>query len=128
MSPSSGGKPLYPTQSSLSTKRGLVEGEAYTVENSILTGYSSRQLQYKRSSGDVVEKFSLGDAAERGEKQYHPDHPTMPIDPSLLNPILPSGAEERKYPEPEQESYARKRHQLGRTHSIGYGHPIEQPV
>jgi hypothetical protein len=128
MSPSSGGKPLYPTQSSLSTKRGLTEEEAYVVENNSLTGYSSRQLQYKRSSGDVVEKFSLGDAAGFGEKQYHPDH-EVPIDPTLLKTPLHPVPEEIKYAEiKDHETYSRKRPHLGRNHSVGYGHPIEQRV
>ncbi|KAK7948307.1 velvet factor-domain-containing protein [Apiospora aurea] len=128
MSPSSGGKPLYPTQSSLSTKRGLSEEEAFYDGDHILTGYSSTQLQYKRSSGDVVEKFSLGDAAEHGEKQYHPDH-ELPIDPTLLRASMPCAPEEIKYAEiRDQEAYARKRLHLGRNHSVGYGHVIEQRV
>ncbi|KAK8039144.1 velvet factor domain-containing protein [Apiospora rasikravindrae] len=128
MSPSSGGKPLYPTQSSLSTKRGLSEEEASFEGDHLLTGYSSTQLQYKRSSGDVVQKFSLGDAAEHGEKQYHPDH-ELPIDPTLLRASVPGATEEIKYAEiRDQEVYARKRLHLGRNHSVGYGHVIEQRV
>ncbi|KAK7977624.1 hypothetical protein PG988_005114 [Apiospora saccharicola] len=129
MSPSSGGKPLYPTQSSLSMKRGLSEEAAsFEGDHHLLTGYSSTQLQYKRSSGDVVEKFSLGDAAGTGEKQYHPDH-ELPIDPSLLKASVPSAPEEIKYAEiRDQEAYARKRLHLGRNHSVGYGHIIEQRV
>ncbi|KAK8086933.1 hypothetical protein PG994_001907 [Apiospora phragmitis] len=128
MSPSSGGKPLYPTQSSLSTKRGLSEEEASFEGDHLLTGYSSTKLQYKRSSGDVVEKLSLGDAAEGNEKQYHPDH-EVPIDPSLLKASVPCAPEEIKYAEiRDQEAYARKRLHLGRNHSIGYGHIMEQRV
>ncbi|KAK8107694.1 uncharacterized protein PG998_009707 [Apiospora kogelbergensis] len=130
MSPASGGKPLYPTTSSLSTKRSLAEEEAYAMnmKHDHLTGYSSRQLQYKRSSGDVVKKFSLGDAAAYGEEQYHPDH-IMPIDPSLLKGSLPSSVvEEIKYADRESEAYSRKRVQLGRNHSVGYGHATEQQV
>ncbi|KAK7921064.1 hypothetical protein PG985_009086 [Apiospora marii] len=129
MSPSSGGKPLYPTQSSLSTKRGLSEEDvSFDGDHHLLTGYSSTQLRYKRSSGDVVEKFSLGDAAGTGEKQYHPDH-ELPIDPSLLKASVPPAPEEIKYAEiRDQEAYSRKRLHLGRNHSVGYGHIIEQRV
>lgn len=105
LSPRSG-KNLYPTQSTLSAKRGYVEEEGPE------TGYLAQILDYARAAGARASKYSLGNEAQPGESgQYKVDLgvPVGPIDPMLNSPA--SGCEEIKYAEARaNENYARKRH------------------